>query len=351
MSDGTMEAEMRGGSQIRCVLIGFFAVVGCGGGGTNEAPTDLGKAEWLPTDQQEEAVGDIVELLPGDLPFVDGGHQDVPYDKSEAMDETSLHDAKGDVASPILNSCDPAVRIGRFQVGMKKFGSEFSGRVFDSVDFSGVSTLKESDGECRIVQRKPWFCDPACLPGMQCSTDGTCVPVPAPVGVGVVTVDGLSLPVAVSADAGFNYTFLDFTGAPFLPGAPVTLSAQGQGPFAPFSLAATGVEPLVLETSKWILQMLTPFVARWKLSQHPGTILISLNVDQHGSTPATLLCEVEDDGEFEIPANMVSALLLYGVNGAPTAQVFRRTVDSIDLEQGCVEFEVYSQVNLVVSTN
>lgn len=346
---------MRMKGQLWAVVAAVAVAIGCGGGGAKNEPEEV--ASDVPSNQDVSADVpgvDVPDLSESDLPGQDAADQDTgAQDVVDVAGETLPDpDVVEDVTiPPVGKACEPANRIGRFQVGMKKFGSEFSGRVFDSVDYNGVPTPKESDGECRIVQRKPWFCDPACPPGQQCSDTGSCLPMPAPVNVGLVTVTGLTVPVSVSADAGLNYTFLDFEDAPFLPGDSITLSASGEGPWSAFELAASGVAPLELESNKWELKMQTPFLARWTAGQAPATILISLNVDQHGSTPATLICEVADDGEFEIPAGMVSSLLLYGVNGAPTAYVFRRFVDSIDLDQGCVEFEVYSQVNLVVSTN
>ncbi len=333
-----------------CLSLGLLGA--CGGGESSQGD-DIQTSE-IRSDSRADVSPDLVQDITPDLAD-DTVFVDVPADETvdsivpdQQVDE-GLDVGEDTQGGDLGTACDPTKRIGRFQVGMKKFGSEFSGRVFDSVDFNGVPTVKDTEGPCRILQRKPWFCDPPCQPGNQCTSQGTCVAMPAPVDVGQVSVTGLSAPIQVSPDAGLNYTFLDFDSAPFEPGAALELSAQGKE-FAAFQLSGTGVEPLVLESIKWTLVMNEPFVARWTAGTTGATVLISLNVDQHGSTPATLVCEVADDGEYEISAEMVSALLLFGVNGAPTAYVFRRTIDSVELDQGCVEFEVYSQVNLVVAT-
>lgn len=328
------------------VVVGMAVVLGCSGGSSDEDTT-------VPSDTAE---GDVADVRVEELALDETGPE-------VAEPDLTLPDQTGDVGTPEVadesggddqwsgrygTACDASKRVGKFQVGLKKYGSEFSGKVYDSVDFSGVPTLKQEEGECQILQRKPLFCDPACESGLRCNDQGACVAMPAPVDVGSVSVTGLSKPVALEADAGLNYTFLDFDEAAFEPGSEIELVATGAVGYE-VSLQGAGVEPLELETTDWTLVMDAPLEAHWTAGSGEAEILISLNVDQHGSTPATLVCRVADTGSYTISAKMVKNLLLYGVNGAPTAYVYRRTVDSAAVEGGCLEFEVYSQVNLKVS--
>jgi hypothetical protein len=67
-----------------------------------------------------------------------------------------------------------------------------------------------------------------------------------------------------------------------------------------------------------------------------------VNVDQHGNSPVTMVCDVEDDGQHTIPSGIITNLLEYGVSGFATFDLYRRTVDSTWLEPGCVELRIFS---------
>jgi hypothetical protein len=71
-------------------------------------------------------------------------------------------------------------------------------------------------------------------------------------------------------------------------------------------------------------------------------VTISINVDQHGTSPVTLLCEVDDTGSFQVPAALIDALLDEGISGLPQGHLHRRTADSVTIDPGCVELLVYS---------
>ncbi|KIG12491.1 hypothetical protein DB30_01308 [Enhygromyxa salina] len=71
-----------------------------------------------------------------------------------------------------------------------------------------------------------------------------------------------------------------------------------------------------------------------------ASFYLTINVDQHGLSPATLECEGPDSGSFEVPAAVIDALLSAGVSGFPTGHAYRRTVDSTQADTGCVEFQI-----------
>jgi hypothetical protein len=53
-----------------------------------------------------------------------------------------------------------------------------------------------------------------------------------------------------------------------------------------------------------------------------------------------MTCLTEDDGELEITAKLIDALLDAGISGFPTGNVYRETLDSVELDAGCVELGV-----------
>jgi hypothetical protein len=69
-------------------------------------------------------------------------------------------------------------------------------------------------------------------------------------------------------------------------------------------------------------------------------VALTLNVDQHGITPISLVCDLADSGSASIAASLVDALLGAGISGWPNASLSRQTVDSQDFGDGCLEFVV-----------
>ena len=75
-----------------------------------------------------------------------------------------------------------------------------------------------------------------------------------------------------------------------------------------------------------------------------GTVRLNLNVDQHGVTPVTLVCDVPDTGSFTVPEKLTTALIGLGVSGFATANLYRRTTDAVTTPVGCVDLLVQSFV-------
>ena len=74
--------------------------------------------------------------------------------------------------------------------------------------------------------------------------------------------------------------------------------------------------------------------------------MAAINVDQHGSSPVTLTCELGDVGSLSIRSTLIDALLGFGISGFPRAIVTRRAPSSTDTAVGCVgltNFSVASQ--------
>ena len=77
-------------------------------------------------------------------------------------------------------------------------------------------------------------------------------------------------------------------------------------------------------------------------------VSLRLSIDQHGTTPVSLVCEFEDDGEASVPADLIAELIQYGVTGFPNADLIRETADKADMGPGCVDFKLQSVATPVI---
>jgi hypothetical protein len=68
--------------------------------------------------------------------------------------------------------------------------------------------------------------------------------------------------------------------------------------------------------------------------------LLRLSIDQHGTTPVTLVCDFADTGVGEIPQTVIDELVAAGISGFPNGTLTRRTVDRQEVSDGCMEFQV-----------
>jgi len=237
--------------------------------------------------------------------------------------------------------CDLADRIGRIEITVSQYGSWLDGKLFDKPSAQQVLTPKESEGECILMMAENFHCDPACMPGEECTKDGTCEVAQAPQGAGTLTATGLSEEVVIEPNTGKYYSKVDFAEDAFETGALIEVTAPGDE-LEGFALQGAGVDKLELVGGDWSMTPGEPLDIEWIASDGPGNVLIRINVDQHGVTPVWLRCEVEDTGSYTIPASMTEGLINYGVSGAATTDISRRTVDSADVKGGCIELEVYS---------
>ena len=80
-------------------------------------------------------------------------------------------------------------------------------------------------------------------------------------------------------------------------------------------------------------------------------VVLTLAIDQHGSSPSSLECEFEDTGAGLVPVAVVDALIGAGVFGFPSGSLTRGTVDSVPVEEGCVDFSVVSSQSVEVSVS
>ncbi len=244
---------------------------------------------------------------------------------------------------PLHGPCEMDRRVGRFEIAHEPLQSSVSGSVAEGVLPAMVLEQVGASGDCVLLRYDNPLCDPACEAGQTCDHDGSCIPFPGNLDVGVVTVDGLLAAVQMHpTGAGRLYYDTDLPHPVFGPGDPIRLVASG-GEVAGFTLHGEGVEPLELLGDVWNVVGGSGLDVAWvPAAGGSATILVTLNLDQHGLSPATLVCECADTGTMTVPPELVTQLLDSGISGLPSGSVYRRTVDSASVEPGCVELAVFS---------
>ena len=134
-------------------------------------------------------------------------------------------------------------------------------------------------------------------------------------------------------------------------GAEIQIEAAG-GDADAFTLRGHGVEPLVLSGSDAVVEVVEgePLELSWTpMAAHDGVrVHVDLNINNHGSGGAYILCDVEDSGSHVIPAELMTALQDFGVSGFPSLVLTRRSADAVALSIGCVEFLVNSEKAVAV---
>lgn len=272
-------------------------------------------------------------------------------DDDDAGDETPLPAAEDVVLD---GACDLAVKYGRFGVDETEQYTSVQGQVSAGVVPVTVLQNIQEEGGCRLMKRENPFCDPPCGPGFTCDYDGECIVFPEPQDLGDVIVRGLTERIKMEPrQPGFNYFAVPEDG--MVAGQTVQLRSTG-GAWDEFEAWGVGVETMVLpEELIWVIVEATSLDIEWP----PGTagarseIHFQLNIDQHGTSPATLICDFPDTGSATVPAAMIDGLRGAGVTGWPAASLSRRTVDNVTLSDGtgCVEFTIASPRNVDVTVS
>ena len=249
----------------------------------------------------------------------------------------------------LAGNCALADHVGGFLAGYEASYSAFSGSVADGVVPLNVLEQVGADGSCTLWRRNNPFCDPGCAAGETCDFDGNCVPYPFNHDVGVVTVTGLAKPVMLEpVPPTFSYfdTMLPQPG--FEPGAMITVQTTG-GDYSPMLLHGIGVEMVAPAADEIFMDGDLPLDVEWTPGDARATMRLQVAVDQHGITPLAMICSVPADvGSLTISAELITQFLANGVTGFPSADFYFETVDSVDIEPGCVDFAVRSHQQRVV---
>lgn len=240
-------------------------------------------------------------------------------------------------------ACPLAERLGGFVVESNPSFSAVDGSVLDGVVPLTVLTEVTTAGDCRILRRENPFCDPTCEPDEACDLDGTCVPYPTGRDLGTVTIDGLGQAVSMTpAQPGNTYYDTTLPTPAYAAGQAVTLTSEG-GEVDALRLHGVGFEAMELGEATWSLAAGQDFALTWTpptAPVHRATVQLTVNVDQHGVTPAFLQCDFADDGAGELPAALLDTFLAAGVSGYPNGRLERLTADRQEVDGGCVDLEV-----------
>ena len=333
-----------------CVHWAFFIVLGflpfaCGGG-NGSSGEETGAATGQETgDGTGQETGDGTGQETGDAT----GSETGDATGSETGDATGSETGDEPVFGP---TCALDVRLGGFIAGNYETDvySTVSGSVAEGVIPLTVLQPKEKVDGCQLLQKINPFCDPSCGAGELCQHDETCIPYPENKSVGTVTFSGLNTEAPIVMEPKNNMYFDTTVSYPvYSAGASIKVEATGDQ-LEGFVLEAKGVPSLEVPDRYWSMEDGEPLQFSWSPAEETvGEIYFSLNVDQHGNSPVTLFCRLEDTGSHVVAASLVSTMLSYGVSGFATADLYRRSVDTVELAEGCVDLHVLSHVQGMLS--
>ncbi len=270
---------------------------------------------------------------------------------TKSVDSGETGDLVDPANVPLAGPCGLDQDFGGFLVSDGGDDTSCDGSVADGV--VPITILEEigSEGDCRLMRRNNPHCDPACDPGQTCDWDGECVAYPAKQDLGSVTLGGLVQPVEMEpVFPGNTYYDTSLPHPAMTPGELITLKMPG-GTYGPLRLYGVGVDPLSDLQEVWSIESGEELVVTWKApttEPRRSEVFMSVNIDQHGTSPGTLVCVFEDDGEATVPAALLEQLVAVGVTGFPSAAIERRTVDSAAAGSGCMDFTVRSRRSVVV---
>jgi hypothetical protein len=245
----------------------------------------------------------------------------------------------------LRGACDIDKRVGRFSIEKQIDFGVVTGTILAGVVPTSIPELVAEKDGCKVYKRRNLQCSPACVGAETCGEAGSCIPYPRQVNVGTITVDGLTKPTTMKPQKpGAVYFAPGADNPPFEIGSNVVLSATGSDDHPAFALFGIGSEPLEDEPT-WVLEEGKDLALKWPAPSDdavPTVISVELTIDQHGNSPLSLSCVFDDTGTGSIPTELVDELINSGVSGFPNGRIARRTVDSVELDVGCVELVVGS---------
>ena len=282
------------------------------------------------------------------------GQQDTNGDSDTATDtefKDTISKTESDAAEITLQGpCPIEEYMGGIEVNAVTDFSSISGAIENGVVPASVHVLEVAEGNCALWKRKNLSCIPSCSSGEVCDDDGSCIAEPLQQDAGVITIEGLAEAVVMEPLAPTNsYSKVNIIHPIYVPGAQITMKTSN-GYFGEMTMNGIGVSLLNASEMVWEIVPQKPLQISWESStlDVDAMMHLNLNIDQHGSTPVTLTCDFEDDGEAKIPAVLIDALLQSGVSGKPSGRLIRQTVDSTHFDAGCVEFRITSSKNAEV---
>ncbi|MCP4805706.1 MAG: hypothetical protein GY913_35970 [Proteobacteria bacterium] len=256
-----------------------------------------------------------------------------PGDSYTPPDEVELHGA-----------CPMATDFGGFTIVVEDTQTNVDGSVADGV--VPISVLEEiaAEGDCRVLRRNNPFCEDGCDPGETCDFDGECITYPTNQDLGRVSIKGLDAVVDMDpVFPGNTYFNTSLPHPAYTDGATLNLSMPA-GVYGPLDLYGFGVEPLAGFAELYTVEAGLDLEVSWTApaGEVRSEVAMSINIDQHGTSPSTLHCTFEDDGSGTVPGAIIQALIDTGVTGFPSGTIQRRTIDSGTIGDGCMDFTVTS---------
>lgn len=288
----------------------------------------------------------------GTTPTDDTGADDSGQDSG---DDSGGDDSGGELdpaTVPLDGYCAYDDHYGNFTVESDGEHPYVTGSVSNGVVPATVLTELESEGDCTLWRKEYLFCDPSCEPGYTCDFDGTCVPYPEGQDLGTVTVDGLVDEVSMEPlSPGYSYYDTSLSNPPWTPGEVVVLRSTG-GVYDPIELFGVTPDTLVMDDLEWQLTEGAPVQIAWTppTSNSRAKVRVTMNIDQHGTTPVSAVCWFADDGTGEVPASVIDGLIGYGVTGFPRATATRVSSDTGAVgEEGCVDLWLTTSVEPTIA--
>ncbi len=246
--------------------------------------------------------------------------------------------------------CPVEEDLGDFTIGLAADYTSVSGKIEGAVDPITLTVELAREGSCRLVKPPAFNCDPPCASSEWCGADTVCATKPDALDLGTVSVQGLSAPASMTPNPNTKgYSLAPALPHPgFEPGANILLTTTG-GEFEPITLRGWGISLFELTLQARVDPGMATALS-WAAPSDPGPahVVVTLNINLHGSNKAWIECDFPDTGSAEIPATLIDGLIAQGVTGNPTLSVERRTASSTDIGPGCVEFLVQSLVETSV---
>lgn len=296
-------------------------LVACSGGGEADVGAEVGE----PADQRRAE----------ELASPDGGE----------VEETLPFDFGGEISPDEWKllyggQCPLDQRTGLVRVHhLPLEGYVVAGTFRDRVYVPEVMLQVDEEGPCRVFERAQPFCAPMCAGKQQCSLAEKCEPAPLQIDVGALTFTGLSEELALTADGGLKYKKWGFTKPLFEPWAMVELTVGEGGP----TLQGHGIELLELSAPPEEIRPAQPLELAWTASDGPGRIEVIVSLQNHATSPVSVICEIDDLGSLTVPARLVDLVLSQWLAGTVVTSVIRRTTDAHQGEGGCTEFQLFSE--------
>jgi len=251
--------------------------------------------------------------------------------------------------------CTPDRYLGGFKVEMNVDGeySFVEGTVNDIPNPSLVVEETAEDGSCRLLRllKKPRLdCDPPCASGTTCGLDEICQPMPTRQDVGWVVVQGLVKTVVMApVPPGNSYFDTRLPHPGFEPNKVIRLTTT-DGEMGTMELYGIGVYPLGPMREPLVFSEHTDLLLVWDAppDEVRSVMHVEMSIDLHGVTPVNLVCNFPDTGTATVSSEMVDLLIAAGVSGFPRGIAARRTLDSMETDAGCVDFQVRSVATLTI---